>query len=148
MRKVDWPILQESEVRATMMKMKNYKEGDFSFIQDKERREIYSYVWKYVTDYNLWTQLSVDCESVFLRIKNLPAMTLHSLTLLHRAVEEMASIQRTGWHQYVERSQKWTEYEQKQTDEDMILFTALGRKMPSSLCEHGQPFYSCMPCSH
>lgn len=130
------------------MSTMNYKEGDFSFIQDKERREIYTYVWKYVTDHNLWTQLSKNCESVFLRIKDLPAMTLHSLTLLHSAVEEFALIQRKGWNQYVEHALKWAEYERKEADSDMLVFTALGGKMPSSLCEHGRPFYSCMPCSH
>jgi hypothetical protein len=124
-------------------------EGNFSFLQDKERRAVYEYVWDYVTKQKLWPQIKADCGKVFLRIKDLPAMTLHSVLLLHHAVEDMAEIQRTGWHPYVERNRKWTEYERKQTDQDMAFFTgASNGKMPSTNCEHGVPFYSCMPCSH
>lgn len=123
--------------------------GNFRFITDKTRRSLYGEVWNYMTYAKLWGQVKTDVGKVFLQLMEQPSLRAYGTEMVHGAAEEMHTIQKKGWQAYVLSAQNRTEEEYQEQDNDRIFFTtASGGKMSSSLCEHGQTLYSCMPCSH
>jgi hypothetical protein len=123
--------------------------GNFSFLENKTRKSLYEEVWNYMTYAKLWDQVKTDVGKVFLQLMEQPSLRAHGTEMVHGAAEEMHRVQTIGWQDYVREQQIRTEEDRKQMDQDLIFFTTgSGGKMASSLCEHGQPFYSCMPCSH
>ncbi len=123
--------------------------GTFPFITDKKRRSLYEEVWNYMTYAKLWGQVKTDVGKVFLQLMVQPSLRAYGTEMVHGVAEEMHTIQTKGWQAYVTAQQDKTEEDRIQADEDRIFFTAVsGGRMTTSLCEHGQKFYSCMPCSH
>jgi hypothetical protein len=123
--------------------------GNFSFLENKTRRSLYTEVWNYMTYANLWGQVKTDVGKVFLQLMGQPSLRAYGTEMVHGAAEEMHRMQTIGWQDYVREQQNRTEEDRKQTDESRIFFTTgSAGVMPSSICVHGQPTYSCMPCSH
>jgi hypothetical protein len=132
--------------------------GDFAWMTNKWDADMLKDMWDAVTAANAWDFMKTDPgdggfmfsrDPMIDRI-NAHVKTGHSGASFGVTMRVMQGIARNGWDWFVSTNGGPPKLTEKNAIGISALdcFQACGIMDPSAKCEHGIPFYACMPCSH
>jgi hypothetical protein len=132
--------------------------GDFAWMKNKADADMLADMWAAVTKADAWDFVRGDPGDggfMFSGHNKISAIMSHSkvghsgasMAITLRAIQAIA---RDGWDAFVSRNGGPTKMAEKNVIGISALdcFQACGIADPHNKCEHGIPYYACMPCSH
>lgn len=132
--------------------------GDFAWMKSKGDADMLTDMWAAVTAADAWGFVRSDPGDggfMFSNSNKISAIMSHSkighsgasMAVTLRAIQGIA---RNGWDWFVTTNGGPVKLPAKNELGVSALdcFQACGIMDPTSKCEHGIPFYACMPCSH
>jgi hypothetical protein len=146
--------------------------GDFAWMKNKSDAHMLTDMWAAVNTANAWDFVRGDPGDggfMFSGSNKISAIMSHSKVghsgaSMAITLRAMQAIARDGWDAFVSRNDgpsKMTEKNEIGISEPVAdgrggascvsaldCFQACGIADPNNKCEHGIPYYACMPCSH